>query len=97
MKDLIEKILRFFKIDRSLHRAPLSTQGSKLSLFSLYMQWLPRYGQIFKIAVFFVHETWNLKKGPEVAYGPSFYPSWSKLSSFSLYGEPFSRQRNFKS
>ena len=44
----------------------------------------------FEITIF-GHETWNLKKGPEVAYGPSFYPRGSKLSSFSLYRQRFSR------
>ena len=36
---------------------------------------------------------WNLefKKVPTVAYGPSFCPSGSKLSSFSWHGQRFSR------
>ena len=47
---------------------PLSTPGrSKLSSFSLYGQRFPRYGLILKITIF-VHETWYLKKVPEVAY-----------------------------
>ena len=29
---------------------------------------------MFKIAIF-GHEAWNVKKVPEVAYGPSFYPN----------------------
>ncbi len=32
----------------------------------------------------FGHETWNLKKVPEVAYGPSFYPKGAKLSLFRI-------------
>ncbi len=42
---------------------------------------------------FFGHKTWNLKKVPEVAYGPSFYPMGSKLSLFSLYESWFPRYR----
>ncbi len=41
-------------------------KGLKLSLFSLYEQLFPRYEPIFKIATL-GHETWNLKKVPEVA------------------------------
>ncbi len=52
----------------------LSTPGgSKLNLYLLYGQGFPRYGTIFKIAIF-GHETCNLKKVPEVAYGPFFLP-----------------------
>ncbi len=51
---------------------------------------IPRYGLILKITIF-GHETWNLIKVPEVAYGPSFYPRGSKLSLFSLYGQRFPR------
>ncbi len=69
----------------------LSTPGgSKLSLFLLYGQRFPRYGLISKIAIY-GHENWNLRKVPEVAYGPSFYPRGSNLSPFSLYRQPFSR------
>ena len=46
-------------------------RGSKLSLFLLYRQPFSRYGPIFKIGIF-GHETWNLKKVPEVAYEPLF-------------------------
>ena len=63
-------------------------QGVKL--FLLYGQPFSRYGLIFKSAIF-GHEIWHLKKVLEAAYGPSFYPRVSKLSSFSLYGQPFSR------
>ncbi len=45
----------------------------KLSLFQLYGQPFSRYGLILKIAIF-GHETWNLKKVPEVAYGPFSTP-----------------------
>ncbi len=48
-------------------------KGSKLSLFSLYGQRFPRYGPLFKIAIF-GHETWPSTKVPEVAHVPSFYP-----------------------
>ena len=41
----------------------------------------------------FGHETWPLTKDPEVAHIISFYPSGSKLSLFSLYGQRFSRYR----
>ncbi len=34
---------------------------------------VPRYGPIFKITIF-GHETWNLKKGPEVAIWTLFLP-----------------------
>ncbi len=42
-------------------------RGSKLSLFSLYGQRFPRYGSIFKIAIF-GHKTWPLAKVPEIAH-----------------------------
>ena len=67
---------------------PYNTKGSKLSLFSLYGHRFPRYASFVKIAIF-RHETWNLKKGPEVAYGTSFYPNGSKLSSSLLYWQRF--------
>ncbi len=56
-------------------------RGLKLSLFSLYGQRFPRYGPIFKIAIF-GHETWPLAKVPEVAHILPFYPRGSKFSSF---------------
>ena len=49
------------------------TRGPKLGWFSLYRQAFPRYGPIFKIAIF-GHETWPLAKVPEVAHILSFYP-----------------------
>ncbi len=72
----------------------LYPRRSKSSLFSLYRQRFPRYGQIVKITMF-GHETWNLKKVPEVAYGPSFYPRGSNLSLFSLHGQRFPSYSNF--
>ncbi len=56
-------------------------------------EWNNRYKSLkfgSQIAIF-GHETWNLKKGPEVAYGSSTYPRGSKLSLFSLYGQRFPR------
>ncbi len=47
--------------------------GVKLSLFSLYGQQFPKYGSIFKIAIF-GHGTWSLAKVLEVAHIASFYP-----------------------
>ena len=41
--------------------------GSKWGLFSLYGQLFPRYGLIFKIAIF-GHQTWPLAKVPEIAH-----------------------------
>ena len=64
--------------------------GSKLSSFLLYGQRFPRYGPIFKIAIF-GHETWQVAKVPEVAHMLSFYPRGSKLSLFLLYGQRFPR------
>ncbi len=57
------------------------SRGSKLSLLLLDRQWFPRYGPIFKIAIF-GHETWPLAKVPAVAHIASFYPKGSKLSLF---------------
>ncbi len=68
---------------QKLHMDPISTAGgggSPLSLFSFYGQWLPRYALILKIAIF-EHEAWNLKKVPEIAYGPSL-PSWGWNSAY---------------
>ncbi len=67
------KLVKWPKFQK-LHIYPLSTpKGSKLSLFLLYGQRFPRYGPIFKIAIF-RHETGQMAKVPEVAYTPSFYP-----------------------
>ena len=55
-----------------IHVLSFYLTGSKLSLFFLlYGQQFPRYGAIFKIAIF-GHETWTLAKVPEVAHIPSF-------------------------
>ncbi len=40
------------KLQKWIHVTPLSTQGFKLSLLSLYGQWLLRYGPIFIITQF---------------------------------------------
>ena len=64
--------------------------GVEVKLFSLYSHPFMRYGPIFKISIF-VHEIWNLKKGPKVAYVFSFYSRGLKLSLFLLYAQPFSR------
>ena len=64
--------------------------GSRLSLFSLYGQRFPRYGLIFKIAIF-RHETWQLAKVPEVGHIMYCYPIGWKLGLFSLYGQRFPR------
>ncbi len=53
-------------------------------------QWFPRYGLIFKIAIF-VHETWQVAEVPEVAHIPPFYRRGSKLRLFLLYGQRFPR------
>ncbi len=46
----------------------------------------------FKIFLF-GHEIWNLKKGSKVVYVHSFFPRGSKLTSFSVYEQSFSRYR----
>ncbi len=61
----------------------------------LYEQRFPRYGQIFKIAIF-GHETWPLAKVPEVAHIPSYYAMGSKFSLFSLYGQRFPIRADFQ-
>ena len=61
-----------------------------MSLFVLYEQRFPRYGQIFKIAIF-GHETWLLAKDPEVAHILTFHPRALKVSLLSLYKQWFPR------
>ena len=56
-----------------LHIPSFYPRGAKLSLFSLHGQRFPRYGPIFKIAIF-GHETWPLAKVPHVAHIPSLFP-----------------------
>ena len=79
---------------RSCPYTPFLPQGSTLNLFSLYQQQFPRYGPIFKIAIF-GHETWPLVKVPEVAHTCIyfFYPTGLKLGLFLLYGQRFPRYR----
>ncbi len=83
------------KFRQKLHIYSLP-RGSKLSLFSLYGQWFPRYGPIFKIAIF-GHETWPLANVPEVAHIlisiPGGHQIGSKFSWFSLYKQRFLRHR----
>ena len=64
------------------HILSFYSRGSKLSLFLLYQQRFPRYGLIFKMAIF-GHDTW-----PSAIV---LCPTGSKLSLFSLYGQRFSR------
>ena len=69
-------------------------RGRNWDFFSLYGQRFPRYGSIFKIAIF-GHETWSLAKVPEVAHVLSFYPrrgrNWayfcSKVSSSEIWAD----------
>ncbi len=79
---LLENQLSHWPNFQKLHIHSFFTlEGSKLSIFLLYGHWFPRYGLIFKIAIF-GHETWPLAKDPE---GPHItYPRGSKLSLFSL-------------
>ena len=49
------------------HITCLYPRGTKFTLFSLYGQQFPRYGLIFKIAIF-GHETSQVAKVPEVAH-----------------------------
>ncbi len=65
-------------------------KGSKLSLFLLYGQWFPRYGPIFKIAIF-GHETWLFAKVPEVAHIILSNPGGQNCALFLLYGQQFPR------
>ena len=57
------------KVPEVAHIHSFYLRGSKLSLFSLYRQLFPRYGPIFKTAIF-GHETWPLAKVQEVAHTP---------------------------
>ena len=54
------------------HTLSFSPREPKLSLFLLYGQHFPRYGPIFKLAIFW-HETWQVTKVPEVEHVCSFY------------------------
>ncbi len=65
--------LGHWKQIQNVHIYPIfAPRGSKLRVFLLYGQWFPRYGSIFKIAIF-GHEIWPLAKVPEVAHILSFY------------------------
>ena len=70
---LVTKLSHWQKIQK-LHTYILSfyPKGPKMSFFSLCGQHFPRYGPIFKIAIF-GHEIWPLAKVPEVAHILSFY------------------------
>ncbi len=57
------------KVPEVAHVLSFYPRGFKLSLFLLYGQRFPRYGPIFKIAIF-RHETWQVAKVPEVAHIP---------------------------
>ena len=67
------------------------SQRLEIESFLLYGQRFPRYGPIFKIALF-GREIWPLAKVLEVAHGLSFYPRVSKLRLFLLYGQQFPRR-----
>ncbi len=82
------KLCHWQKI-QTLHIYSLSTPKKlKFSLFSLYGQPFPRYGPIFKIAIF---ATWNSvtdKRCRRCTY-TLFLPTLSKCSWVSLYGQRF--------
>ncbi len=68
-------------------------RGSKLSLFLLYGQRFPRYGQFFYIAIF-GHETWQLAKYQKLHIYPLSTPGgrtcpffWSTGSGFRDTGQ----------
>ncbi len=75
---------------RSWTYTPFLPQVSKLSLFSLYWQRFPRYGPIFKIAIF-GHETWPLAKVPEVAHILHKLPPESQISLHFALRLPISK------
>ncbi len=56
-------------------------RGSKMRLFLLYGNPIPRYRQTFKVPIC-GHETWQMAKVPHII---SFYPKGSKLSLFLLF------------
>ncbi len=61
----------------------------EIEFFSLYKRF-PRYGPIFKTAIF-GYETWPLVKVTARCKYALFLPQGSTLSLCSLYGQPFSR------
>ena len=65
--------------------------GPTFSLFSLYLQWFPRYGQFLKLPYIWA---WNLasrQSSSSYTIIPSFYPKGAKSSLFSLYRQWFPR------
>ncbi len=73
---------------QNLYMDPLSTPWGQTWAYFHSRGSSFRDSDILKISIFW-HETWNLKKVPEVAYGPSFYPKGSKLGLLLLYGQWF--------
>ncbi len=61
------------KVSEAARILSFNPRGSKFKLFLLFGQWFPRYGPIFKLAIF-GHEIWHVANVPEVADVPSFYP-----------------------
>ncbi len=77
-------IWNLVKVPEAVHILTLYARGlTKLSLFSLYRQWFPRYRVIFKISIF-GHETWPLGHWQKIQIYP-LSTQGSKLSLFSLY------------
>ncbi len=73
-----------WKLTISLFHPSIHPRGSKVSLFSLYGQWLLRFSKLPYLGMKLGH--WQ--KDSEVTHIPYFYPS-TPLSLFSLYGEWF--------
>ena len=69
-------VLEFEKSAKSCIWTLFLPQGVEIELIFALRAVVSR--AIFKITIF-GHETWNLKKVPEVAYGPFFYPRGSKF------------------
>ncbi len=76
------------KVPEKLHIYPLSTPWVEIEVIFTLRGAVSEISADFQIAIF-GHETCPLAKFPEVAHIPSFYPRWSKLSLFSLYGQRF--------
>ena len=86
----ISEIPADFKVPEVAHILSFSPKGSKCSLFLLDRQRFPRFGPIFKIAIF-GHETWPFSKVSEF---PHIFPKLSpipKCHFVLLYGCPFPR------
>ncbi len=87
--------LAISQVPEILHIPTFYPRGTKLSLFSLYGQRFPRYGQIFKIDIF-GHETRPLAKVPKIVLILCKLPPPSpKFYSVLLYGWPFPWYRQF--